>query len=152
MASICSSVYGSISIASLALRSAPSPLGADHEAVLAGEHRPADGAEDLTEPLVDGGAGELALLLDHPDERVAARHPGVREERVPPLAVGARIEGVDPAEGVALHELAGLALEPGDLVLADEGVAAHQVGRRDGRPHRVVGPYAGSHHSGLSSP
>ena len=41
-------------------------LGADHEAVLAGEHRSAGGAEDLAEPLVDGGAGELALLLDAP--------------------------------------------------------------------------------------
>ena len=36
--------------------------------------------------------------------------------------------------------VAGLALEPGDLVLADERVAADEVGRRDGRAPPGGGP------------
>ena len=65
----------------------------------------------------------------------------------------AAVEGVDAAERVALHEVPVLGGDLGDLVLADQRVAADQRRRGDrAAPSGWRRRRPGSDHSGLSSP
>src|SRR5581483_3515775 len=105
-------------------------LGADHEPVLAREHLVVV-AEDLRRPFVDGPLGELALLVEDADERVAPVHAPPRPQRSPPLAGARRVERVDAPQRVAPHQLRVLGRDLGDLVLADQGVASGERGGRD---------------------
>ena len=74
-------------------------------------------------------------------------------ERRPPLACARGIERVHAAQRIALHQLGVLGRDRGDLVLADQRVAADEHRRRDRRtPSASSAPYSGSHHNGLSSP
>ena len=110
-------------------------LGADHEAVLRRQERAVLVAEDLAGPLVHGPLGELARLVEHADQGVAPADAVARPQRRPPLAGAGRVEGVDAAERVALHQVAVLGGDLGDLVLADQGVAADQhAAGRSARP------------------
>ena len=77
--------------------------------------------------------GELARLVEHGDERVAAEHPALRVQRRPPLAGARRVERVHAAQRIALHQVAVLGRDRGHLVLADQRVAADQRRRRDRR-------------------
>ena len=58
-------------------------LGADHQPVLGRQQRAVVVAEDLAGPLVHGPLGELARLVEHADERVAAARPGRRAAAAP---------------------------------------------------------------------
>ena len=51
-------------------------LGADHEAVLARQHRAADGAEDLAEPLVDGACRRTGPPSRSPRRGRCGARPG----------------------------------------------------------------------------
>ena len=109
-------------------------LGADHQPVLARQHRAGLVAEHLRGPLVHRPARELARLVERGHERVAAEHPAQRVQRRPPLARARRVERVHAAQRVALHQVAVLGRDLGDLVLADERVAADERRRRDRPP------------------
>ena len=106
-------------------------LGADHQPVLPRQHRAVVVAEDVGRPLVHRPIGELARLVEHRHQRVAAPDPVVGSQRCPPLARAGRVEGVHTAQRVTLHQVALVVGDRGDLVLADQRVAAHQRWRRD---------------------
>src|SRR4029079_12083014 len=65
------------------------------------------------------------------DQRVAPGDVTAGHQRRPPLASAGGVEGVDATQRVALHEVLVLGGDLGDLVLADQGVAADQHGRGD---------------------
>ena len=83
-------------------------------------------------PLVDGPLGELARLVEHADERVAAARPGGRVAAAPTTRgrsrrrTRARRAADRPSCSVAV-----LGGDLGDLVLADQRVAADERRRRD---------------------
>ena len=106
-------------------------LGADHQPVLPRQHRAVVVAEDVGRPLVHRPIGELARLVEHRHQRVAAPDAVVGSQGRPPLARARRVERVDTAQRVTLHQLALVLGDRGDLVLADERVPAHQRWRRD---------------------
>ena len=126
-------VRADLGVVVLARRLRLLPLAPDHQPVLGGQGRTVLLAEDLRRPLVDGPSRELARLVVDADEGVATGDPGPGVQRLPPLAVAPGIERMDPAQRVALHQGLGLVVVAGDLVLADQGVAADQV-RRGDRP------------------
>ncbi len=101
-------------------------LGPHHVAQLRREERPAIHPEDVRGPLVYGAAGELRCLVLGADECVPSPDSGTRCEWRPPLPTARRVEGVDAAQRVALHEVTVLGRDLDDLILADERVAAHQ--------------------------
>ena len=94
---------------------------------------PVDLAEHLARPLVHRPPGELAGLVEHGHQGVAASHPAQRAQRRPPLPGRRRVEGVHAPQRVALQQRPGVVVEVGHLVLAHERVAAHQR-RRGDRP------------------
>ena len=146
IASISSSVYGpDLGALVLARRLGLLPLAPDHQPVLGGQRRPVDLAEDLAGPLVHRAPGELADLVVDADQGVAPTDADAGAQRVPPLPEAAGVEGVDAPERVALHQGLRLVVVAGDLVLADERVAADEVGRaRSARPSGWPSAWSGS--------
>ena len=108
------------------------PLGPDHQPVLAGQ-RPARRPPRTPRPTTRAPPDRRTrpALSCTPTSALRRVDPGARAQRVPPLPERPGVERVHPAERVALHQRLHVALEPGDLVLADERVAADQVGRGD---------------------
>ena len=132
IAAISSSVYGRISVASFF----PRLVASSRSARIISRYCP-----DSTGPPAAANTSPNHSCTARPANspclsctptralRRVTRVPG--SQRVPPLPERPRVEGVHPAERVALHQRLGVALESGDLVLADERVAPDQVGRRD---------------------
>ena len=107
-------------------------LGTDHQPVLGRQQRAVLDPEDLAGPLVDRPLGELARLVEHADEGVAA------PDRGRPAAAGPTTRGRWPSRrrgrprsGSPFMRSRCSAVHLGDLVLADEGVAADEGGRGD---------------------
>ena len=105
---------------------------------------PSSSRNTLAGPLVHRPLGELARLVEHRHQRVAPPDAVVGSQRRPPLARAGRVEGVHAAQRVALHQLALVVGDRGDLVLADQGVAARPAAAaRSGRPSTDCGRVLG---------